>query len=60
MDLTAKSSFNELQDYAILCLEHGVKKVVVNKETHRRLKQLVPFSSSNGVRFLGIYFTIKN
>jgi len=43
----------------MLCIEHGVKKVFLDKETHTRIKEITPFPTTGGVRFMGVYFTIK-
>lgn len=52
-------SYKELTDYAMLCLEYGVKTVQLDRGTYRRVKELNFMSKSSKVVFMGIYFRIK-
>lgn len=52
-------SYKELTDYAMLCLEYGVKTVQLDQGTYRRVKELNFMSNRNRIVFLGIRFKIK-
>lgn len=59
MKLHSQICFNELIWYILLCHEHGVRKVKVDRDTYRQIKKLSFNSPKKMTKFMGITFNIK-
>lgn len=59
MQLHKLSSLNELAEYARLCHEHGIKRVKLDADTYRRVKQINPFVSGKNLAYFGVQFVSR-